>query len=280
MIACFITGAIWLSFSRIRFWLPVRQPERLAAAVDEHRVLRATAPRAAAGRRRRPSSSRTRSRRSRAAPRPASSASTRSLRMRSETLRRLVAAGVLGVQRDDPRRAVFGDGGRVGGAAPDPYEGAAGPRVPPHGARLRPGGHSSIGRGWQKPLPRPPARPPISPAMRSTASRAARSSSAWPRAGRCGSSSASTRRPPTSTSATRSCCRSCASSRTLGHTVVLIIGDYTARVGDPSGRSATRPVLSGEEIDANARTYVEQAGAACCAPTSGSRSATTPSGWT
>jgi tyrosyl-tRNA synthetase len=45
----------------------------------------------------------------------------------------------------------------------------------------------------------------------------------------------------------------------LGHTVVLIIGDYTARVGDPSGRSATRPVLSPEEIDAHARTYVEQA---------------------
>ena len=44
-----------------------------------------------------------------------------------------------------------------------------------------------------------------------------------------------------------------------GHTVVLIIGDYTARVGDPSGRSATRPLLSGEEIDANARTYLEQA---------------------
>jgi tyrosyl-tRNA synthetase len=45
----------------------------------------------------------------------------------------------------------------------------------------------------------------------------------------------------------------------LGHTVVLIIGDYTARVGDPSGRSALRPVLSGEEIEANARTYREQA---------------------
>jgi tyrosyl-tRNA synthetase len=45
----------------------------------------------------------------------------------------------------------------------------------------------------------------------------------------------------------------------LGHTVVLIIGDYTARVGDPSGRSATRPVLSPEEVDAHARTYVEQA---------------------
>jgi tyrosyl-tRNA synthetase len=44
-----------------------------------------------------------------------------------------------------------------------------------------------------------------------------------------------------------------------GHRVVLIVGDYTARVGDPSGRSATRPVLSPEEIDANARTYVAQA---------------------
>ena len=45
----------------------------------------------------------------------------------------------------------------------------------------------------------------------------------------------------------------------LGHVVVLIIGDYTARVGDPSGRASTRPELSGEQIDANARTYVEQA---------------------
>jgi tyrosyl-tRNA synthetase len=45
----------------------------------------------------------------------------------------------------------------------------------------------------------------------------------------------------------------------LGHTVVLIIGDYTARVGDPSGRSALRPMLSGEEIDRNAETFQEQA---------------------
>src|SRR5438477_6467040 len=45
-----------------------------------------------------------------------------------------------------------------------------------------------------------------------------------------------------------------------GHKAVLIIGDYTARVGDPSGRNATRPVLSGEEIDANAKTYVAQVG--------------------
>ncbi len=44
-----------------------------------------------------------------------------------------------------------------------------------------------------------------------------------------------------------------------GHTVVLIIGDFTARVGDPSGRSVTRPVISAEEIAENARTYKEQA---------------------
>lgn len=45
----------------------------------------------------------------------------------------------------------------------------------------------------------------------------------------------------------------------LGHTVVLIIGDFTARVGDPSGRSETRPLLDPAEIDANARTFQEQA---------------------
>ena len=45
----------------------------------------------------------------------------------------------------------------------------------------------------------------------------------------------------------------------LGHTAVLTIGDYTARVGDPSGKSKTRPVLSPERIEANTRTYLEQA---------------------
>ncbi len=45
----------------------------------------------------------------------------------------------------------------------------------------------------------------------------------------------------------------------LGHTAVLVVGDYTARVGDPSGRSKTRPVLSPEQIEANTRTYLEQA---------------------
>jgi tyrosyl-tRNA synthetase len=45
----------------------------------------------------------------------------------------------------------------------------------------------------------------------------------------------------------------------LGHTVVLIIGDYTARVGDPSGRSELRPVLSSDEIEVNAKTFQDQA---------------------
>ena len=44
----------------------------------------------------------------------------------------------------------------------------------------------------------------------------------------------------------------------LGHEVVIIIGDYTALIGDPSGRSTTRPMLSSEEIAANGQTYVKQ----------------------
>jgi tyrosyl-tRNA synthetase len=44
----------------------------------------------------------------------------------------------------------------------------------------------------------------------------------------------------------------------LGHQAVLIIGDFTARIGDPSGRSATRPQLTAAEVDANATTYLEQ----------------------
>ncbi len=44
-----------------------------------------------------------------------------------------------------------------------------------------------------------------------------------------------------------------------GHRVVLIVGDYTARVGDPSGRSTLRPMLSAQEIEANAATFQEQA---------------------
>ena len=46
----------------------------------------------------------------------------------------------------------------------------------------------------------------------------------------------------------------------LGHKAVLIIGDYTARIGDPTGQNATRPILSPEQIERNAKTYFEQAG--------------------
>jgi len=46
-----------------------------------------------------------------------------------------------------------------------------------------------------------------------------------------------------------------------GHVAVLIIGDFTARIGDPSGSSETRPMLSAEEVKENARTYFDQAGA-------------------
>ncbi len=46
----------------------------------------------------------------------------------------------------------------------------------------------------------------------------------------------------------------------MGHKAVIIIGDYTARIGDPSGVNKTRPVLSPEDIQANAATYIEQAG--------------------
>src|SRR5256886_17084012 len=44
-----------------------------------------------------------------------------------------------------------------------------------------------------------------------------------------------------------------------GHVGVLIIGDYTTRIGDPSGRSAERPILSDAEIDSNAKSYLDQA---------------------
>jgi tyrosyl-tRNA synthetase len=46
----------------------------------------------------------------------------------------------------------------------------------------------------------------------------------------------------------------------LGHKAVLIIGDYTARIGDPTGQNTTRPMLSPEQIEQNAQTYFKQAG--------------------
>lgn len=44
----------------------------------------------------------------------------------------------------------------------------------------------------------------------------------------------------------------------LGHQVILIVGDWTAQIGDPSGMSATRPMLSAKEVEANAETYMQQ----------------------
>lgn len=46
----------------------------------------------------------------------------------------------------------------------------------------------------------------------------------------------------------------------LGHTIIFLIGDYTTRIGDPSGKSKTRPMLSEKEIKDNAKTYFEQVG--------------------
>ena len=46
----------------------------------------------------------------------------------------------------------------------------------------------------------------------------------------------------------------------MGHMAVLIIGDYTARIGDPTGQNSTRPMLSADQIQANAETYFKQAG--------------------
>jgi tyrosyl-tRNA synthetase len=46
----------------------------------------------------------------------------------------------------------------------------------------------------------------------------------------------------------------------IGHKAVLIIGDYTARIGDPSGQNTTRPMLTSEQIEENAETYFKQAG--------------------
>lgn len=54
------------------------------------------------------------------------------------------------------------------------------------------------------------------------------------------------------------CFRKLRQFQALGHQVVVIIGDWTARIGDPSGRSSQRPMLTSEEVRANAETYLEQ----------------------
>ncbi len=64
-----------------------------------------------------------------------------------------------------------------------------------------------------------------------------------------------------------------------GHKAVLIIGDFTARLGDPSGKSATRPQLSKEQVDAYAESYVAQIGAISTCRPNASRYGATPIGW-
>ena len=44
----------------------------------------------------------------------------------------------------------------------------------------------------------------------------------------------------------------------MGHQVVVIVGDWTAQIGDPSGQSVTRPVLTADQVNRNAETYLEQ----------------------
>ena len=102
---------------------------------------------------------------------------------------------------------------------------------------------SSIGPAMAPAAPRPP--PALAAQRRRLAARGRAGAQARGRRARgaasCGSSSGSTRPRPTSTSATRSCSQKLREFQDLGHRVVLIVGDYTARVGDPSGRSTTRP---------------------------------------
>ena len=80
------------------------------------------------------------------------------------------------------------------------------------------------------------------------------------RTGPCASSTGSTPPGSTSTSATPSPCGSCRQFQDLGHKAIIIIGNYTALVGDPSGRDETRASLTEAQVEANARDYLRQVG--------------------
>ena len=130
--------------------------------------------------RRRPSSSRTRSRPPRAGRGPPSSAITRSLRMLHRARGGSSPSAYSGRSGIDPRLAVFGDGGRVGGALGVHRRGRRGPRVP-RLACLRPGGHSSIGADGRPPRRRSAAARNAVDCLPAGRSQRAR----WTRAGRC-----------------------------------------------------------------------------------------------
>ena len=173
---------------------------------------------------------------------------------------------------------------RAGGRAATPLGAPArAPHACRHGRRGRGGRRGrepSIGADGSEPAPRPPRPPPTWPATRSTPCPRAPSPSA--------STAAREGRPlrvklgmdPTAPDVHLGhtvVLQKLREFQDAGHTVVLIIGDYTARVGDPSGRSATRPVLSGRRSTPT-RAPTSSRPATSCAPTSASRSATTPSG--
>ena len=92
---------------------------------------------------------------------------------------------------------------------------------------VAPPGHPGPGPSMKPSASSEPGPPTSSP--RPTCARS------WPGASRCGSSSGSTRRPPTSTSGFAVVLRKLRQFQDLGHTAVLILGDFTAQVGDPTG---------------------------------------------
>ena len=104
---------------------------------------------------------------------------------------------------------------------------------------------SKVARPWESSSSR---------ATPSTSCRPVSSRRSWRSDGRSASSSESTSPRPTSTSGAAVPLQRMRAFQDEGHVGVLIIGDYTTRIGDPSGRSVERPVLSDEEIDRNAKT--------------------------
>src|SRR5215210_873083 len=258
MIACFMTGAICVSLSRIRFWLPVRSPSRSPRRSTITEFCEAGS--SSAGRSEAtaiiiPNTVETAA----SSARLASSASTRSLRMRTGTF-----------GGSSPVAYSGWSGTTVGGSSSTTTAGWLGRSESiggPSGAASSPLTALTCGRAATLALGRM-AKP--SPDAARTAAHLARNAVDCLPGGALAQRLAEGRPlrvklglDPTAADVHLGhtvVLQKLREFQDAGHTVVLIIGDYTARVGDPSGRSATRPVLTGEEIDANARTYVDQAG--------------------
>src|SRR5215210_143055 len=258
MIACFMTGAICVSLSRIRFWLPVRSPSRSPRRSTITEFCEAGS--SSAGRSEAtaiiiPNTVETAA----SSARLASSASTRSLRMRTGTF-----------GGSSPVAYSGWSGTTVGGSSSTTTAGWLGRSESiggPSGAASSPLTALTCGRAATLALGRM-AKP--SPDAARTAAHLARNAVDCLPGGALAQRLAEGRPlrvklglDPTAADVHLGhtvVLQKLREFQDAGHTVVLIIGDYTARVGDPSGRSATRPVLSGEQIDANAETYRRQAG--------------------